>query len=242
MSGEAKSQFAEGFRLRPIVLLMLGVFGVWGGYKVFFALWPSRLVNTHAPTAQKSEVGKLARGPVKLPPTHAQVPTWARQQSHLHRRITQAQNRTVHLDYVYRILKIPFVPFGALEHYGVSLVAPVPGTSFKLGDNAPPCIGFSWTEAPVRDVRYAVEVSKARDFSFFRTFGSSSTHAYLSVPIDGDFFWRVRATQGKVAVLSQAHSFLVVQPPISKQDAYQRSLATRIVDPQAWLATLAFCR
>lgn len=174
----------------------------------------------------------------ELPP----VEPFATQLSKLHARVLKHHDFRLVLEYVVEDhLPPPPMP-PKFEYYSTEPVLPLAGEVFHTAYGQPaPCILFTWTPMPVKDVKYILEIGKSRQFKFFRSFGAYTNRMQLRASKNADYFWRVRATHKGQASVSPPARFNVVVPPDLTPDGKRRELASRVQTPDAWLADVQIC-
>lgn len=174
----------------------------------------------------------------KVPPA---VHHWEQAQKTLSRKLAPVLDRRFTLERVYGVFAPNLNELNHFDDYVVKPLLPLPGANFRL-KRGPECFDFEWTPIPLEGVTYTLEIAKNRNFTHFRTFGSRTNRLRIQAHRQGDFFWRIRATQRREIQVSEASSFMVLEPPIPEAARRRRDLAMRVVDPNAWLADLRFCR
>lgn len=126
------------------------------------------------------------------------------------------------------------------EYYSTLPVLPLVGETYQaIPGKKAPCIQFTWTPMPVKDVKYIVEIGKSRSFKYYRSFGVHTNRIMLRAMNNADYFWRVRATHKGKGNVSPPSRFTVVVPP--DPDVKRRQLASRMKMPEAWLADVQVC-
>lgn len=135
----------------------------------------------------------------------------------------------------------PFVlPLDRFEHFSLRPAFPLPGSVIKIGLR-PQCIKFSWSEIPVPNIRYTLEIAKTRTFEHFRSFGSASNALDIQVSRKAGLFWRVRAHLDRSEMLSPVSSYLTLEPSLTAEEESLRELATRVRQSTAWLSDISYC-
>lgn len=165
----------------------------------------------------------------------------AQYQLALNRKLSEVLGRTVSLHYIFRVMPPILNGLNSFEDYSVLPASPLPGSVFRLSEG-PRCLEFSWSEIPLPDVRYTLEIAKTRDFAFFRSFGSDTNWVRVQASRKSDFFWRVRATHNRQVSFSPLSSFMVLEPRLTPEQKRLRALASRVRDPSAWLTDLDLCQ
>ncbi len=164
----------------------------------------------------------------------------AKQHSELTREADRVINRNVEMVRPIQVVSPIVLPLDQFEHYTLRPARPLPGAVIKIGLK-PQCILFSWSEIPVPNVRYTLEVAKARSFEHFRSFGSSSHSVKIRVSRKADLFWRVRANLGRAEMVSPISSYLTLEPSLTAEEENLRELASRVRQSTAWLSDIAYC-
>lgn len=169
------------------------------------------------------------------------VEAWAARQKELDRRLAAQADHVFDPGKLYQVFPAYLYLLSRFDDYTLRPALPIPGSVYQL-EKGPTCLNFVWTQIPVEGVRYTLEVAKTRNFAFYRSFGSESNSLRIQANTKGEYFWRVKAEQGRSQTTSELSTFLVLEPNLTPEQKRLRDLAARVKDPNAWLADLQFCR
>jgi hypothetical protein len=226
-----------------VVCALLG--SVWAGQRLMQRFNrpapPETAVAQPTPAPETAPLGEDVFRAAVLRYLPDNAPGWAATQRKLTARLPTLLRRKVTLDMVYVIPPLLMYPLTDFIDYELKPLLPKAGTVVKL-NGEPSCIQFVWNTLPMQGVIYTLEIAKKREFVFYRSFGADDMNTVrVQVQRGSDFFWRVRAAVGRQQMVSEAFSFLVMEPALKAEDLRLRELATRARDSSAWLNDLSFC-
>jgi hypothetical protein len=163
-----------------------------------------------------------------------------KQHSELKKEASEVILRKVEIVRSFQIVSPLLLPLDQFEHFSLRPVRPFPGSVFKIGVG-PQCLMFSWSEIPLPQVRYTLEIAKTRNFEHFRSLGSAANFIRIRVSRKADLFWRVRANLGRSEMVSPVSSYLTVEPALTPEEESLRELASQVRQSTAWLSDISYC-
>lgn len=169
------------------------------------------------------------------------IEAWAERQKGLNRRLAAQAEHVFDPGKLYQVFPAYVYQLSRFDDYALRPSLPLPGSVYQL-EQGPKCVKFVWTQIPVEGVRYTLEVAKTRNFAFYRSFGSETNSLRIQANTKGEYFWRVKAEEGRNQTSSELSTFQVLEPNLTPEQKRLRDLAARVKDPNAWLADLQFCR
>lgn len=150
--------------------------------------------------------------------------------------------RPIEVSYVVKTSMPHLTQFGAFDDYSVFNLNPPVGAVFRAQKESPTdCIEFHWTPVPSRKPSYTVEIGKTREFKFFRPFEVSGNRLRLKTSTEGDYFWRVRASQGNLSITGTVSRLTVTKPALSPEERKKLARMSQIRDLSAAIGDWDFC-
>lgn len=163
------------------------------------------------------------------------------EQQLLNEKLARQLAHTFDFGVFYSVYPKPLLYPYEFEEFALRPAFPLPGAVINLSKGIS-CIDFGWTDIPVRDVLFTLEIAKTRNFDFYRSFGTKTNSVRIEMKRRADYFWRVRATHRNRHTFSPVSSFLVLEPELTVEEKRIRDMTARMTNPVASLGDVQFCR